>query len=237
MSDAKQPAPIQRVLVVTAHPDDSEFGAGGTVARLAREGKQVSYCIVTNGNKGSGDRTMTPERLAGIRAEEQRNAARVLGVETVDFLGFPDCEVEDTRESRMAVTAAIRRHRPDRLIIQNPHRTKNLGASHRDHRTVAGIALDCVYPLARDHMAFPELMPEFEPHKVRQVYVMQWQNPHLVIDISDVIDLKLRALACHASQFADFSKVEARVRERSAELGKASGYAYAEAFDHILLPF
>ena len=97
MSDAKQPAPIQRVLVVTAHPDDSEFGAGGTVARLVREGKQVSYCIVTNGNKGSGDRTMTPERLAGIRAEEQRNAARVLGVETVDFLGFPDCEVEDTR--------------------------------------------------------------------------------------------------------------------------------------------
>ena len=102
---------------------------------------------------------------------------------------------------------------------------------------MGGVALDCVYPLARDHMAFPELMPEFEPHKVRQVYVMQWQNPHLVIDISDVFDLKLRALACHASQFADFSKVEARVRERSAELGKAKGYAYAEAFDHILLPF
>jgi len=235
--DPSQAAPIQRVLVVTAHPDDSEFGAGGTIAKLVREGKQVSYCIATNGNKGSGDRTMTPERLAVIRADEQRAAAQVLGVETVDFLGFPDCEVEDTYETRRAVTAAIRRHRPDRLIIQNPNRTKNLGASHRDHRTVAGIALDCVYPLARDHMAFPELMPEFEPHKVRQVYVMQWQNPHLVIDISDVIDLKLRALACHASQFADFSKVEARVCERSAELGKAKGYAYAEAFDHILLPF
>src|SRR4030095_4505006 len=106
MSDAKQPAPIQRVLVVTAHPDDSEFGAGGTVARLVREGKQVSYCIVTNGNKGSGDRSMTSERLAEIRAEEQRNAARVLGVETVDFLGFPDCEGEDTREGRMGGNGA-----------------------------------------------------------------------------------------------------------------------------------
>lgn len=176
MPDASPKPPIQRVLVITAHPDDSEFGAGGTIAKLTREGLQVSYCIVTNGNKGSGDRSMTPERLARIREEEQRNAARVLGVETVDFLGFPDCEVEDTRESRLAVTAAIRRHRPDRLIIQNPHRTKNLGASHRDHRTVAGIAIDCVYPLARDHMAFPELLAQgLEPHKVREVYLMWWE--------------------------------------------------------------
>jgi LmbE family N-acetylglucosaminyl deacetylase len=236
MSDAKQPAPIQRVLVVTAHPDDSEFGAGGTVARLVREGKQVSYCIVTNGNKGSGDRSMTPERLAGIRAEEQRNAARVLGVETVDFLGFPDCEVEDTRESRLAVTAAIRRHRPDRLIIQNPHRTKNLGASHRDHRAVAGIALDCVYPLARDHMAFPELLAQgLEPHKVREVWMMWWDNPEMVVDISDTIDLKIKALACHASQFKDFAAVESRVRERAAFFGKPKGYAYAETFDVITL--
>jgi LmbE family N-acetylglucosaminyl deacetylase len=236
MSDVKQPAPIQRVLVITAHPDDSEFGAGGTVARLVQEGKQVSYCIVTNGNKGSGDRRMTPERLAGIRAEEQRNAARVLGVETVDFLGFPDCEVEDTRETRMAVTAAIRRHRPDRLIIQNPHRTRNLGASHRDHRTVAGIALDCVYPLARDHMAFPELLAQgLEPHKVREVYMMWWDNPETVIDISDTIDLKIKALACHASQFKDFAAVESRVRERAAFFGKPRGYAYAETFDVITL--
>lgn len=227
---------IQRVLVVTAHPDDSEFGAAGTVAKLAKDGCEITYVIVTNGNKGSGDRSMTPERLVRIREEEQRNAARVLGVETVDFLGFPDCEVEDTRESRRAVTAAIRRHRPDRLIIQNPHRTKNLGASHRDHRTVAGIALDCVYPLARDHMAFPELLAQgLEPHKVREVYLMWWENPELVVDISDTIDLKIKALACHASQFKDFAAVERRVRERGAELGKPKGYAAAETFDLIAL--
>lgn len=236
MPDSKQAAPIERVMVVTAHPDDSEFGAGGTVAKLAREGKQVVYCIVTNGNKGSGDRSMTPERLVRIREEEQRNAARVLGVETVDFLGFPDCEVEDTRETRLAVTASIRRHRPDRLIIQNPHRTKNLGASHRDHRTVAGIALDCVYPLARDHMAFPELLAQgLEPHKVREIYLMWWENPEVIVDISDTIDLKVKALSCHASQFKDFAAVEKRVRERSAQLGKPKGYAYAETFDSIIL--
>jgi len=227
---------IQKVLVVTAHPDDSEFGAGGTIAKLVKEGKQVSYSVVTNGNKGTGDRSMTPERLARIREEEQRNAARVLGVVSVEFLGFPDCEVEDTRDSRMAITAAIRRHRPDLLICQNPHRTRNLGASHRDHRTVAGIALDCVYPLARDHMAFPELLAQgLEPHKVKEVHMMWWESPELVVDITDTIDLKMEALACHASQFKDFAAVEKRVRERGAELGEPRGFAFAEAFEPIVI--
>jgi LmbE family N-acetylglucosaminyl deacetylase len=226
---------IQRVMVVTAHPDDSEFGAGGTVAKLVKDGCEVTYVIVTNGNKGSSDRTMTPERLAAIRADEQRNAARTLGVARVDFLGYPDGEVEDTRDVRRDVTREIRKWRPDLLICQSPNRSYNLGASHRDHRVVGGIALDCVYPLARDHMAFPELLPEFEPHKVKQVYVMQWQNPQVIVDISDVIELKMRALACHASQFAHFAAVEARVRQRGAELGKSKGYAYAECFDQIVM--
>ncbi|MBI2527828.1 MAG: PIG-L family deacetylase [Candidatus Rokubacteria bacterium] len=225
---------IQRVMVITAHPDDSEFGAGGTVARLAKEGKQVAYCIVTDGSKGSGDRDMTPERLVKIRQEEQRAAARVLGVETVEFLGFPDGELEDTRESRMAVTAAIRRHRPDLIITQNPHRTKNLFASHRDHRIAAGIVLDVVYPLARDHMAFPELLAQgLEPHKVKEVHLMWWEDPEVVVDISDTIDLKLEALACHASQLRDIRAVASRVRDRAAQFGRLKGYAYAETFDRI----
>jgi LmbE family N-acetylglucosaminyl deacetylase len=226
---------IDRIMVITAHPDDSEFGAGGTVAKLVKEGREVAYCVVTNGNKGSSDRTMTAERLAVIRAEEQRQAARVLGVEHVTFLGYPDGEVEDTRELRRDVSREIRRFRPDLVICQNPNRTYNLGASHRDHRTVGGVVLDCIYPLARDHLAFPELMPEFEPHKVREVYVMQWRDPHLVNDISEVMDLKIKALACHASQFSDLAVVEARVRQRNKELGAAHGYAYAETFDRIVM--
>jgi LmbE family N-acetylglucosaminyl deacetylase len=172
---------VERAMVITAHPDDAEFGAAGTIAKLVREGCEVTYVIVTNGNKGSSDRTMTPERLARIRAEEQRNAARVLGVERVEFLGYEDGEVEDTRALRRDVSREIRRFRPDLVICQNPGRTYNLGASHRDHRVVGGVALDCVYPLARDHMAFPELLPEHEPHKVREVYVMQWQSPKIVV--------------------------------------------------------
>ena len=100
----------------------------------------------------------------------------------------------------------------------------------------AGVVLDCVYPLARDHLAFPELLPECEPHKVGEVYLMAWDNPAVVVDIAETMDLKLKALACHASQFDDFGALEERVRERSASLGQARGYAYAETFDRIVMP-
>jgi LmbE family N-acetylglucosaminyl deacetylase len=114
-----------RVLVVAAHPDDPEFLAGGTIARLAKEGREIAYLIVTNGNKGSGDRSITSQQLIPIREEEQRCAARVLGVRDVEFLGYEDGELEDTRNLRRDVTREIRRWRPDLIITLNPSRTYN----------------------------------------------------------------------------------------------------------------
>ena len=228
---------IERVLVVAAHPDDAETGAGGTVAKLVRQGARAAYVIVTSGTMGSSDRTMTPDRLARIREAEQRNAARALGVEHVEFLGYDDGEIADTRDLRRDITRQIRKWRPDLLIAQNPHRTDNLFASHRDHRITGGVVLDCVYPLARDHMAFPELLPEYEPHRVREIYIVKWQEKdhQVAVDISETIGLKLKAIACHQSQFPDFPAMEARVRDRCAALGTPHGYAYAETFDRILL--
>ncbi len=207
----------------------------GTVAKLAREGKTVSYVIVTNGDKGSADRSMSPEALARIRMEEQREAAAVLGVRHVEFLGYPDGDVEDTRALRLDITRELRRFKPGLVILQNPRRTYNLGASHRDHRIVAGVALDCIYPLACTRLAFPELLPDYEPHRVREVYVSQWDDPQLVVDISATIDLKAKAFACHRSQFADPGAVAASVRERAAELGRRFGLAYAECFDQLVV--
>jgi len=226
-----------RVMVVTAHPDDPEFLAGGTVARLVKEGREVTYVIVTNGNKGSADRTITSQLLAPIREEEQRRAARVLGVEHVEFLGYEDGEVEDTRNLRRDVTRQVRRWRPSLIITQNPNRTySDFPGWHRDHRITGGVVLDCVYPLARDHLSFPELLPDYEPHQVREVYLIQWEQPSLVVDITRTMDVKLKAITCHASQLADFSVVEARMRARAAALGKAKGYAYAEGFDDVVVP-
>ena len=226
-----------RVLVMTAHPDDPEFAAGGLIAKLATEGREVTYVIATNGNKGSGDRAISPEQLARVRQEEQRNAARVLGVARVEFLGYEDGEIEDTRQLRRDVTREIRRWRPDLIITSHPRRSySNFFAWHRDHRIIAGVVLDCVYPLARDHLSFPELLPEHEPHKVREVYLIQWEQPQLVVDITDTMDLKLRAARCHASQIADFADFEARFRNRAATLGAAYGCRYAEGFDRVVLP-
>jgi len=226
----------RRVLVIAAHPDDPEFLAGGTIGRLVREGREVSYVIVTNGNKGSGDRTVTSEQLVPIREAEQRRAAQALGVARVEFLGYEDGELEDTRDLRRDLTREIRRRRPELIITLNPRRSYSAFPFwHRDHRITGRVVLDCVYPLARDHLAFPDLLPEFEPHKVREVYMVQWEQPRLIIDITDTIELKLEAIRCHASQVADFKAFEARMRDRAATLGKDQGYAYAEGFDHIVV--
>ncbi len=228
---------VRRVLVIVAHPDDAEFGCAGSTARWVDEGQEVFYCIGTNGNRGSDDPAMTPERLAAIREEEQRAAAGSLGVTDLVFLGYPDGELEDTREARRDVVRAIRRFRPDRLVTQNPFPSLNPYSGHRDHRHAGRLALDAVYPYARDRLHFPELLAEgWQPHKVREVYVMGHAEPDVVVDITATMERKLTALRCHASQLKDFAGVEGRVRERAAEVGKPHGYTYAEAFRLIELP-
>jgi len=227
----------RRITVIVAHPDDAEFGCAGSVAKWIREGATVAYVVATNGNKGSGDRAMTSERLARIREEEQRKAVEVLGAESVVFLGYPDGELEDAPPLRRDVVRAIRQFRPERVVTQNPFRTLNPYGSHRDHRTIAGVVLDAVYPMARDHLYFPELLTEgLQPWKVREVYLMGRDEPDIWVDITETLDVKLKALACHQSQVGEWEAVETRVREWAQETGRAKGYAFAESFRHIVLP-
>jgi LmbE family N-acetylglucosaminyl deacetylase len=230
-------AEVRRILVVVAHPDDAEFGCGGSVVRWVEEGLEVFYCVMTSGNRGSDDPAMTPERLATIRAEEQRAAAGTLGVRELVMVGYPDGELEDTRDARREVVRAIRRFRPDRLVTQNPFPTMSPYGGHRDHRHAGRLALDAVYPYARDRLHFPELLAEgLPPHKVREVYLMGHDEPDTAVDITATMARKLDALRCHRSQLRDFAAVEARVRERAADLGKPHGYTYAEAYRVIHLP-
>jgi LmbE family N-acetylglucosaminyl deacetylase len=226
-----------RILVVVAHPDDAEFGCAGSLARWVAEGQEVFYCVATSGNRGSEDPAMTPERLAAIREAEQRAAAGTLGVKDLVFLGYPDGELEDTREARRDVVRAIRRFRPDRIVTQNPFPSLNPYSGHRDHRHAGRLALDAVYPYARDRLHFPELLAEgWQPHKVREVYVMGHAEPDTFVDVSATMEQKLAALRCHASQLKDFGVVEGLVRQRAADVGKPHGYTYAEAFRLIEFP-
>ncbi len=227
-----------RVLVVCAHPDDAEFGAAGTVAAWTKAGREVYYAIITRGDKGSGDPEMTSDKLAQIREREQREAAAVLGVKEVVFLGFKDGELVPDLTLRGAITRAIRQFRPHILISQDPTALfyNNRFINHPDHRAAGQAAVDAVYPTARDHLQFPEQLAEgLQPHKVLEVFLIQSEQPDILVDISDTIDTKIAALQKHASQFEDPTALGERVRERAKELGEQGGMEYAEAFRRIII--
>lgn len=207
----------QKVLVVMAHPDDPEFSCGGTMAKWAAEGKEIVYALFTRGDKGSGDPTMTSERLAPIREQEQRNAARTLGVKDVFFLGHGDGEVEDTAEGRGQVVRLIRIHKPDILVTMDPHRRY---MQHRDHRNAAIMAMDATFPYSRDYLHYPQHRAEgLEPHKVGEVFITGPDEPDFYIDIKDHLDKKIEALLCHRSQVGA-DRTAAEMAERMTTMSR-----------------
>ena len=227
----------ERALVVIPHPDDAEIACGGTVARWIREGTQVYYVVCTNGDKGSDDPQMTSERLAEIRVAEQLEAARILGVKEVVMLGYPDGELEDTREFRKQLVRAIRRFKPQVVFCPDPVRQNSYW--HRDHRICAQVTLDAIFPYARDHLHFPELLKEegLEPHKVRTLLLWGAEHPDTYVDTSETLETKIKALYCHTSQVGGLRNPDREAKHWLAEnahrLGEKVGYQYAEAFRAI----
>ena len=232
---------IDRVLVVMAHPDDPEFGAGGTIARLAQEGKEVAYVVVTSGDKGSSEPDMVSDRLVVIREAEQRAAADVLGVKEVVFLRHTDGEVVPNLRLRRDITREIRRWRPDAVFTHNPTVFYTEGSiNHPDHRAVGEATLASVFPTARDRLNFLEQELEgLESHKVKYVYMSFDPGATAYVDISDSIETKIKSLYEHKSQIGNPEGLPKRIRERSAEIaarGREQGQAireYAEAFRFV----
>jgi LmbE family N-acetylglucosaminyl deacetylase len=198
---AEQP-PVERVLVVTAHPDDVDFGAAGTVARWTDAGLTVTYCVCTDGQAGGFDPGLPRERMPEIRRAEQRAAAACVGVEDVRFLGHVDGELEPSRELVRELVRVIRDVRPDRLLLQNPDRWwDRIGASHPDHLAAGEAAIRAVYPFARNPFAFPELLADgLEPWTVREVWVMAVPDPTTWVDVTDTFERKIEAIMAHTSQ-------------------------------------
>ncbi len=221
------------ILVIGAHPDDAEFGAAGTIARWVKEGKQVVYLVCTSGEKGTSDRTMKPEILARIREREQESAARVLGVREVVFLRLPDQGLEDTSEFRKMIVRSIRAYRPGAIVTSDPYRRY---IWHRDHRITGQVTLDAVFPFARDHLAYPDLLEEgLEPHKVREMLLFGSEDINYRSDITTTFDLKIAALRCHESQIKelDIPNLETWVREWSCSMAEGADCDLAEAFHRI----
>ncbi|MFC4010653.1 PIG-L deacetylase family protein [Nonomuraea purpurea] len=230
---------INRVLVVTAHPDDADFGAAGSVALFVDKGVEVTYLLVTDGDAGGNERTLDNSGMADLRRAEQRAAAKAVGVTDVRFLGYADGQVVPSLELRRAIARVIRQVRPDLVITHHPDRNYRFVApSHPDHRAVGGAALDAVYPDARNPYAFPELLREegLEAWTVREVWLNGGMNPNHWVDVTEAMDRKLAALQSHVSQvshvegFADF--VKSRFAAWAEEAGLGEG-RYAEAFQVV----
>jgi len=230
-----------RVLVVMAHPDDAEFGCGGTIAKWAAAGKEIDYVLCTSGDKGSSDLDVVPFRLAQTRRAEQINAAHALGAHHVAFLSYEDGTLTNTLALRRDIVREIRRFRPDAVICQDP--TSRFGGNryinHPDHRAAGDACLDAVYPSARDPHVFPELLIEnFFPHKVREVFMSTQQGAEIWIDITDCFERKLEALRQHDSQVGDRSdELEERLRDRSRQVAKLNNLPFelAEGFRYFRL--
>jgi LmbE family N-acetylglucosaminyl deacetylase len=216
--------------VVTPHPDDAEFGVAGTVARWTSQGKQVVYVVCTNGNKGTSDPDVKPDELAETRQNEQRAAAEVLGVREVVFLGNPDQGLEDTPEFRKQIVRVIRRYRPETVVTADPYRRY---IWHRDHRIAGQVTIDAVFPYARDHLAYPDLLEEdLQPHKVKEMLFWASEDINYLSDITATFDLKLEALRCHESQVNSMkvSDLENWLRQRCSDLAEGEDFDLAEAF-------
>lgn len=224
------------MLVVAAHPDDAEFGVAGTVAAWTGRGREVVYIVCTNGDKGTTDRSISPDDLAVVREREQMAAARLLGVREVVFLRHPDQSLEDTPVFRKEIVRLIRFYRPSVVVTSDPYRRY---LWHRDHRIVGQVVLDAVFPLARDHLAYPDLLKAgLEPHKVREILFWAAEDINCRKDITGTFDLKVAALRCHESQVREFPdpRVEVWLKERCRKMAEGEDFELAEAFHRVELP-
>ena len=222
----------ERYMVIVAHPDDMEFSAGGTVAKLAREGKHVTLVQVTSGNKGTDRMDITSEELGAMREAELRESCQRLGVAHIEFFQIGDGEVMPDLALKERIVRQLRIHRPDVVITHDPFRPYAL---HSDHRGVGQSTVDAVYPTARDPLHYHHHLTEegLQPHKTAELWLTNPEAPDLYIDITDTVDAKIHALKAHRSQVGDGEHLEERIKERTAERGAEAGMEYAEAFKVI----
>ncbi len=229
------------VVVFGAHPDDLDWGCGGTVAAWAQAGKTIYFVLSTSGEGGEDHQrglVLPPAEIAEIREAEQRRAAAILGVKDVFFLGQPDGRVEATLALRDQIVNVIRRLRPQIVMSLDPGlwAFDNFYLYHADHRATALAVFDALYPAAGNPCYIPQPDEGLPPHKVREAYFSGTSQPNTYIDISATIELKIAALSSHRSQLPDQDEIAQHVRQYSSQRGAQSGYAYAEAFRRMDVP-
>jgi LmbE family N-acetylglucosaminyl deacetylase len=225
---------VERILAVMAHPDDVDFGLGGTVATWTDAGIEVSYCIVTSGDAGGFDLDVPRSEIAGIRQAEQRAAAAQVGVSDVRFLGYPDGRVEVSLDLRRDIARVIREVRPQRLIAQSPERHMvRMPSAHPDHIAVGEATLSAMYPDARNPFAFTESLGDLEAWTVLETWVGGMERVNHYVDVTATFERKKAALLEHKSQIKDPAQLHTLLDWWLGSNAEAAGWEkgrYAEAF-------
>ena len=229
----------QKILVLLAHPDDPEFFCGASLAKWARAGHEIIYCLMTCGDKGTSDRQLESQMLCTMRQDEQRTAASVIGVKDVRFLGYPDGYLVPDLALRKEITRIIRIIRPDIIITCDPTAlyVGDTRLNHPDHRAAGQAVLDAVFPAARDHLNFIELWRDegLEPHITREVWASVTNQPNVTLDVTSTWDIKIQALKEHKSQVRDPEGLEERMRQRLAPGSTPETPRYEESFRRLIL--
>lgn len=243
-SAARKPRPLtveekwaayERALIITAHPDDAEFIAGGTITRLCDIDMEVTIAVATSGDKGSRDVNIRPQELAAIREEEQRAAAAVMGVKHCVFLGYPDGYLVEGPELRGHVVRLIRTLKPDLVLTWDGFRP---GFNHTDHRVVGRVVRDALYPAAHDPHYHPELTRAgIGPWRTAELLVAATDDADYHVDISAYLERKVDAILCHKSQIEGTrDEMLKRMRERAQRdraRRKVTGLLHSESFRRI----
>lgn len=225
----------QKILVILAHPDDPEFFCGASLAKWARAGHEITYLLLTCGDKGFNPTThadMTPDKLCALRHVEQRNAADVIGAKAVHFLDVEDGYLIPSLDLRRDIVREIRRHKPDILVTCDPQNLFAMyGLNHPDHRACGQVVLDAVFPAAGSPVFFPELLAEgFEPHMPKEVWCSLTMQPNIVLDVTTTWEIKLEAIKKHKTQVPDPVKLAERMKARRAEDSTEENPRYEEKF-------
>jgi LmbE family N-acetylglucosaminyl deacetylase len=225
---------------IYAHPDDQEFSIGGTLAKWSRAGSEIVSVIITSGDSGSNDPSKNgshKKELAELREQEQLAANGVLGVRQTIFLRYPDGELEPTIALRKDLTRLIRQFRPDTVLTGNPEAWfyGDEYVNHPDHRAAAQAACTAVFPSAGSRLMFTDLLEAgYEPHEVRRLYIHGAEKVNTWVDITDTLELKIKALQQHASQ-VNVDEVDKWMREWAEDEAKGQEMKYAEAYKVMIL--
>ena len=227
-------------MTIQAHPDDQEFSVGGTLAKWSQAGCEIISVVITSGDSGSNDPAKDgshKQALAELREKEQLAANAILGVKETVFLRYPDGELEPTIQLRKELARQIRKFKPDAVLAGNPEAWfyGNEYVNHPDHRAAARAACEAVFPSAGSRLMFADLLPAgYEPHDVSRLYIHGSEKSDTWVDITDTLDLKIKALQQHVSQIP-VDEVGEWMTKWAEEDAKDKEMKYAESYRVMIL--